>query len=334
MLNLLRDFYSLLDKQITKKVYLLYCVVIFNGFFEIASLYMVYAAFSYTDDAPISKVVALFPLENIDVQAFLIMSACLVYVFKVQASFWVNRFIYATSIAIRESLQVRMISKLLAVELDYVSKKQHSYWTQAVTLDAYALEGRLITPLFVIFAEFAVLVTVGLYLLVLNPIVFMGITLLLGTVSTVLFMINNPKLVLAGQRQQANEKRLVQLVNEVLAGWREIRVEQVGGFFERRSSDYLSSISKNNFQALSLSLVPKAVLESVVFLLIFVFTGIYFLLEFAERPENVLAMITVYGLSAYRLLPSVSKLIAHLQSLKHATSPLQTYMNELRDVDY
>lgn len=332
MLVLIKDFFSLLNKETNRKIYFLCCVVVLNAIFELAALVIVYSAFNYNGSGD-ERLFQLFStFETINTQALLIMFTCVVYVFKVLATFWVNRFVYATSISIRESLQQRMISKLLAVDLEYVSNKPESYWTQAVTLDAYALEGRLITPLFVILAEIAVFTAIGFYLLFLNPLIFTMIVCVFSIVAVVLFLTNNPKLVLAGKMQQEGEKNLVQLLNEILSGWREIKIDQVRVFFDRKSVNHLTLVSKNNFAALSIGLVPKVALEVTMFILIFMSTASYFLFETEALTENFLALVTVYGLSAYRLLPSISKVISHLQSFKHATFALQTYINELHDV--
>ena len=174
---------------------------------------------------------------------------------------------------------------------------------------------------------------IGGYLFFLNPTFFLITVALFSLVSTLVFFYNNPKLVTAGQVQQEHEKKLVQLTNGVLSGWREIQVDQVHSYFEDHALINLQKIEQNNFKALHLGLVPKTSLESLIFLLILFFTAFYYFQTTGNPSEDIIATVTVYGLAAYRLLPSISKTITHFQSLKHANYPLKTYEKELLDVE-
>jgi ABC-type multidrug transport system fused ATPase/permease subunit len=333
MLNIIKSFFRLLDASTIRKVYKLYGVVLGNGFFETLALVFVYFAFSYKPgDVPL-VLVSFIGVSETDIKPILIMIACLIFVAKVQVTYLVNKYVYKSAVAIRSSLQLRLFQKLLRNDLTYLNGKAESYWTQAITLDAYALEGRLITPLFVVITEVSVIAIIGGYLFFLNPTIFLVTVTLFAVVSFIVFFYNNPKLVTAGQVQQDHEKKLVQLTNGVLAGWREIQVDQVHKYFEDYALSNLQKIEINNFKALHLGLVPKAALESLIFLLILLFTAFYYFQESSSPSEDIIATVTVYGLSAYRLLPSVSKTIAHFQSLKHASYPLKTYEKELLDVE-
>jgi ABC-type multidrug transport system fused ATPase/permease subunit len=333
VLNIINSFFRLLDSSTIRRVYKLYGVVLVNGIFETLALVFVFFAFSYKPGDVPMEVVSFIGVDDTDIKPILIMTACLIFVAKVQATYLVNKYVYKSAVAIRSSLQYRLFQKLLRNNLIYLNSKPESYWTQAITLDAYALEGRLITPLFVVITEMSVITIIGGYLFFLDPAFFLVTVALFAIVSYMIFFYNNPKLVTAGQVQQEHEKKLVQLTNGVLSGWREIQVDQVHSYFEDHALNHLQKIEQNNFKALHLGLVPKASLESLIFLLILFFTAFYYFQTTGSPSEEIIATVTVYGLAAYRLLPSISKTIAHFQSLKHASYPLKTYEKELLDVE-
>lgn len=328
MFKIIKLFFSLLDKSTRKKISKLYIIVIINGLFEIIALMFVYYAFSFNkDEIPvyISEYIST-PADNI--QSLLIIFSCLIYVLKILLTFFVNTYVYSSSLGIRSSLQKKLFRKLLSNNLNYMNSKPDSYWIQALTLDAYALEGRLITPLFVIVTEFAVILTVSAYLFYLGPLPFFIIVSIFLISGFLIMKINNPKMVEAGMIQQANEKKLVQITNGGISGWREIKIDQTEDYFINHASQYISTVQSSNLLALKLGLVPKAILESLLFLIILFFTALITFV-FDYQDNNILPLISVYGLASYRLMPSITKLISHGQSIKHARYPLKTYYEEL-----
>ena len=87
-------------------------------------------------------------------------------------------------------------------------------------------------------------------------------------------------------------------------------------FFQQRFESFTKVSSRAINEALFLGLLPRFVFEVAIYISL----GLVFITYALKGTPltHVVGEFAVFGAAAMRLLPSVSKVVSHLQSLKHA----------------
>ena len=86
-------------------------------------------------------------------------------------------------------------------------------------------------------------------------------------------------------------------------------------FFLERFKKKIHSIRQIQFKVAFLDALPRNILEYI--LLISILSLFYLLIENNYSNEYIIQLISVYTLSAFRVVPLINRLLGHMQKLKH-----------------
>ena len=258
---------------------------------------------------------------------FYLLFAMFLFSLKTILILFVGKYSYSTALETKRYLQNRMFKIFLELPLEKHLLNNSSDWVRRLTIDTFTLEGRLFTPLLVVLGEIIpcffigfLLFNVNLYIFTLSLIIF----ILLGSL---LFLNTNKTLVRLGEKQQISDTEIVNLTQQVKNGIRELSLYKLENWVYKRFRTVSGNSKDAVNKALFIGLLPRFTFEICVYLSIGIIFGIYMFKE--AQLINIIGEAAVFLAAAMRLLPSISKIVSHLQSFKHAKPAVQSVIKIL-----
>ncbi len=248
--------------------------------------------------------------------AALLAAALGLFVIKAFVILVVGRHSYHTATAVKRHFQERLFDRFLHSPFQVQANKRSADWVRSVTADCNALEGRFFMPALVLLGEIIPALCVCGVLLLVNAMAFFIAIGIFAVVGVSVFLATHRRLVRLGQVQQAAEGHIVQSVQQAFQGLRELTIYNLQEWAQQRFESYTSASNRAINEALFIGLLPRFVFEVAIY----VSLGLLFLVYALQGTPltHVAGEFAVFGAAAMRLLPSVSKVVSHLQSLRHA----------------
>lgn len=310
----------LIPPAIRWRFYVTFVLVGVVGVFEIFSLSALLTFFTVglSDDggAQWGALTAFIGSDRVSPSSALLAIALGLFVVKAVLTLIVGRYSYHTATAVKQYFQDRLFFQFLHSPFQSQANKRSSDWVRSLTLDCNALEGRFFMPLLVLVGEIIPALCVCGVLLLVNATAFfvaLGVFVMVGVL---VFLATHRRLVQLGQDQQAADGRIVQSAQQAFHGLRELTIYSLQEWAQQRFELYTRASSLAIKEGLYIGLLPRFVFEVAIYMSL----GLVFMIYALQgAPLNQVAgEFAVFGAAAMRLLPSVSKVVSHLQSLKHA----------------
>lgn len=314
-----KNIYMLTPVIMRRRFYLSFFIIGIVGVFEVLSLSALFAFFSATESsASQSKILGglLNWFNSIPSSNFLLILVIILFVVKSGITLIASRHAYRTAIGVSKYFQEQLFSQFIYTPFGSYSHNKSSDWVRNITIDCNTLEGRFFTPILVLLGEIIPALFICGILLIINATAFIYAFLMFCLLGIVLFFITNKKLIKLGKLQQKADGNIVQLVQQTFKGLPELTLYNLRKWASRKFESF-TSVSKDAVsEALFISLLPRFVFEVAVYFSLGVAFLIYMLNDVPQRV--IISELAVFAAAAIRLLPSVSKVVTHLQSLKHA----------------
>jgi ABC-type multidrug transport system fused ATPase/permease subunit len=250
----------------------------------------------------------------------LLVVALGLFVVKALLILIVGRHSYLTATAVKRYFQERLFDRFLHSPFQSQCDKRSADWVRSVTADCNALEGRFFMPVLVLLGEIIPALCVCGVLLLVNPIAFFVAIGIFAAVGVSVFFATHRRLVHLGQVQQTADGHIVQSAQQAFQGLRELTIYNLQAWAQQRFESFTSASSRAINEALFIGLLPRFVFEVAIYISL----GLVFMIYALQGAPltQVAGEFAVFGAAAMRLLPSVSKVVSHLQSLKHAKPAL------------
>lgn len=228
----------------------------------------------------------------------------------------VGRHSYHTATAVKRHFQERLFDRFLHSPFQSQADKRSADWVRSVTVDCNALEGRFFMPVLVLLGEIIPALCVCGVLLLVNATAFFVAIGIFAVVGVSVFLATHRRLVRLGQAQQTADGHIVQSTQQAFHGLRELTIYNLQAWAQQRFESFTSASSRAINEALFIGLLPRFVFEVAIYISL----GLVFMIYALQGTPltQVAGEFAVFGAAALRLLPSVSKVVSHLQSLKHA----------------
>tara|TARA_A100001015_G_scaffold161094_1_gene179063 strand:- start:688 stop:2439 length:1752 start_codon:yes stop_codon:yes gene_type:complete len=184
------------------------------------------------------------------------------------------------------------------------------------------------TGLISLFVESFLILAVITTIVVIEPLGAITMGLFFGTLSTVFYLITKRKLSHWGDKRQQMDVIVSKFALEGLSGIKDLKV--LG-----RTKNYIDIFkSATTSRAIpiyilnTLSQIPRFYLELVTVLGLVFFIAFMIIIE--KRTEEIITTLGVFVAASFRMIPSINKIIAALQTLKFYNSSLAVVYNEMK----
>jgi ABC-type branched-subunit amino acid transport system ATPase component len=322
--NLYKKIY-LLIKSFEKKIFILGILIFFSSIIEIigisAFLPIISKTISY-QESPIlllNKIYSKFTLND-----FLVI-ILLIYSFKFLILTFITIFRANILKRINHELSYKLLNKYLLSNYSFFLKFSSSSLIRNINIEIPNFVNKIILSITNLFSDILVCFFILIFLLFVsfNITFFVFVFFLLFSIIYIFFF--KKKIEYWSIQRLIPEKLRIQYLQEIFNGIREIKIFRISKY-------YLYKFKINNYNFLRLwskeaitIQTPRLFLEIIVVL---GFAGLIYVLSKLYNTEEIILILGLYGISVFRILPAVSRIITSINTLKFGKSNIDLLFDE------
>lgn len=256
---------------------------------------------------------------------------CIVYIFKnVYLTIMQNamlKFSYAT----RMQLATRLLSTYMAEPYTFHLNRNISELQRSLQYDTGQFM-QLINASLQVMAEVAVVICLGIYLFYTSPtisLVIMGLVVVCVGFFTLISKKYSRRI---GKQNEAYNAQLYQWINQSLGGIKEVKVLNRENFFVDSYKDVYKRLIKGARTNEMLATIPKYILETVC--IVGMIIAVIGKLLWGRRDLTAFVVqMSAFAVAAFRLLPSVGKINAYVNSIMYCLPALDLIYEDLKAIE-
>jgi ATP-binding cassette, subfamily B, bacterial PglK len=180
--------------------------------------------------------------------------------------------------------------------------------------------------LFVLVAEFFLLLSIFIILIIYQTKITITLSIIIGASSIVFLIFFKKKINLFAVKRREGEQENMQQVNEMFKGLMEIKSYKVTGYFFKKYLTNLKNYLENLKFAAILPSLPKLWLEFISLFLITLLLSHMLKNNFSQ--SMIVSTLGLYVAAVFRLMPSINKIISAIQSIKYYEPVVDNISND------
>lgn len=185
------------------------------------------------------------------------------------------------------------------------------------------------TALLTLIVEFFLSISVIFFMIYIEPFGAIFIGVIFGCLSFLFFQFTKTNIMRLGEQREVLDKNISEISFNSFGAIKEIKVFRKENFFLDKFNKMNYSKAIVNSKYLTLNQIPRFFLEFVaVFGLV---TLIIFMIYFKNDVSTLFASIAVFVAGTFRLIPSLNRIVASLQTLKFYQSSIDVIYTEIKN---
>ncbi|MDU0370363.1 ABC transporter ATP-binding protein [Hymenobacter endophyticus] len=262
---------------------------------------------------------------------FLMVGILLFFLFKNVFTTWVN---YLQT-RFTADIGLKIIDSQLSKYLDLSFWKFNDTGSSALMNAALQVPGVYVSgvlrPLFIFFSEVAVIVVIVISIIVYKPLLLAILAVVLVPTTWLMYRALRTRTQNIGHR--INELRPVafSVLNDLFVGYVELKLANKQQEFKRKLLANQGELQKLDAEGYLYSLLPIKMIEMVAIL--GVLTIFLYALFFSNASTDLIALVGLFAAAAYRLMPSVNRLLQSLFQIKQAQYTIEIISGD-RNADF
>ena len=153
-----------------------------------------------------------------------------------------------------------------------------------------------------------------IFLIIYQPIISLSTIAFFSSI-VIIYYFSIKNIILNAARQGLlNRKKKIQFINESFSSIKYIKIFSSENFFLNKFKLQNSLLSKTLLKTTFLALIPKHTLEYILFLSIILL--LFFLVKNEFQNEQIFQMLSIYTLSAFRVIPILARILSSTQNIR------------------
>ena len=230
---------------------------------------------------------------------------------------------------LKKSIAQKLFDGYLNQDYSYHITHNSSHLIRNVTTEVnHFIDGGIKQMLFLI-VETLVIIGILSLLIIIEPLSSFFILIVLGGASYLFFYFTKSRIYKWGLARQHHEGKKIQHFQQSLTGIKEVKLFGKEQYFT--DSFYIDNSGETNVESKQffLTLVPRIFLETLaVFIIIILIVS---LLIQGNSSETVIPILGVFAAAAFRTLPSVTRVLHAIQSLRYSVPITDLLIKEYKD---
>ena len=211
-------------------------------------------------------------------------------------------------------LEMRMLKYYLSQHYVFFLNRSLPDIGKNILTEVERVVGGIVHPGLEVMSKGIVMIFIFALLIVVDPIVALSVFFLLGGSYLILFLLIKNKQKEMGLLTTAVIHDRFKLVNQVISGIKEIKLQGSEGSYVRHYDDFAKDYSNYLARNLIISQLPRYALETLAFGSIIVVIILSILR--GDSGSDIIPMVSLYALAGYRLLPSLQTIFSSLTKIK------------------
>lgn len=188
--------------------------------------------------------------------------------------------------------------------------------------------GGVLVPTVMLITELTVLTGLVLLLVFLQPVATLGVAVGLAIASLVFYRLFQKQLFQAGKERQYHQGQVIQHINQSLGGVKETKILGREKFFLQCHSTHRQSLVKAMQFVQTIQQLPRLYFETIA---VFGLLGIVLITVLQGTPSGqVLPTVSLFAAAAFRLMPSLNRLMNSLNKIRFGSHALDVICYEFR----
>jgi ATP-binding cassette, subfamily B, bacterial PglK len=161
-----------------------------------------------------------------------------------------------------------------------------------------------------------IILTFLIFLMYFNPAITASVYIFFTLLGFIYFSLVKNNLSKWASISLENRKKKIQFISESFAAIKSIKIFSRENFFFDRFKYQIQSISRILFKVAFLAELPRNFFEYILFVsILFLF---FYLIQNQYSNENIIQLLSIYTITAFRLVPILNRFLGHMQRFKHS----------------
>jgi ATP-binding cassette subfamily C protein len=227
----------------------------------------------------------------------------------------------------KEILSNKLFNNFLNRDSFQVLKNNSSEYLRNFTYEI-DLTTLFINSIIKIILDFILLLAIAIFLLFFDPLVSAVIFFIFTLISFLYYFYVKDLIFNWGNKRVKFQKNRIQFINESFSAIRYIKILAREKFFFNKFYLQNKNLSKVTLKISFINTVPRHVLE---FLLFFFILSLLAFLSFNNYESNeIVKIISIYTMAAFRLIPSINRIINNFQSARFTYPAFKKILSEMK----
>jgi ABC-type bacteriocin/lantibiotic exporter with double-glycine peptidase domain len=327
-----KKIFSILDWKEKKKFFFLSILILLISIFEVMSIGMVFPLVSFLiDENNISKFKNLFELYNFNNEeiirlTILFISAIFIAKFILTIFFQIrqNRIIFQ----LMHSLLKKIYTKYLYQPYSFFLNKNTSHLISNLSTQVPDVIYNFVMPMMLLFSEILILAFIVILLVIVDYKTIL-IASIVGFISFLFLRMVSNQIKSLGATRVFNEKKKIENIQQSLLAIKETILFDRQNYFVNKFNKFSFATTTILSKYFSFLELPKILLELIGF--IFLIMLIFFFYYLGYDGREILPLIVIFSLAAYKILPSANRIINSIQRMRFTTGAIDSVYYEIRN---
>ena len=325
MFSLIREALSLLNKKEKGKIKIISSLIIFGSFLEVLCMYIFYLSIKFftnqknfiSTEENFFKIYNFFGLENNQLLVSLVVMLLIAYLIKF---LYFSRLYYVQFRFINDlmiSFSSKLLSKYIYSNYEFHSSEDNSKLIRNVKDETGIFCHGLVTQIITFSTEIAVFIGISILIILAETKKFVIIFSIIVLISFLYFILLKPYYSKYGLQRQKFTNSMINYVMNSLLAIKDIKILQVENFFLDKFRKSTEKLGNANTIVTTLNQIPRLGLELISIIIIAIFIFIQFNENYFDT--EILASVGLLIAAAFKLIPSISRIINSLNGIKFAS---------------
>ncbi|MDA7473148.1 ABC transporter ATP-binding protein/permease [Candidatus Pelagibacter ubique] len=236
-------------------------------------------------------------------------------------------FIYSVS----TNLQYRLLKKYMFSNWEFLTNNNSALLIRNIQSEVGLMKGQVYQPIIDLFSEIILSLGIILLLILYEPKLSIILLVVFGVAGLLINFIFKQKLINLSIERLKYAGNAIKSLMEIFSTIREIKIYNKYNFFLNRYNYFNKFHAKIIKDVSNINLYPRNFLEliSIIFLSVLIIVSIKIGVTF----DKLLVIIGLYVASAYRLLPSLSKILQGIQNFRIGKKVLDNIYEQIQTKD-
>ncbi len=335
-INSLKKIIKITEKKDLQILSVIFLLTFVNMAIETIGIAMVIPLLSFFTDSNfldnyeiINNLVFKFFNNNDQVSYIYLTLIFFIFLFIIKFFFVIifNRIKFYFIYSVSTNLQYRLLKKYMFSNWEFLTNNNSAILIRNIQSEVGLMKGQVYQPIIDLFSEIILSLGITLLLILYEPKLSLMLLIVFGATGLLINFIFKKKLNnLSIERLKYAGDALKSLM-ETFSIIKEVKIYNKYNFFLKKY-DYLNKFHANIIMKVSnINIYPRNFLEmiSIIFLSILIIISIKSGINF----DKLLVLIGLYVASAYRLLPSLNKLLSGIQNFRIGKKVLENIYDQL-----
>src|SRR5260221_8526104 len=319
----LKLLWYILDSEAKKDLALIVLLVLINSVIEFLGLASIIPAIVALKDpdAVYQNQVLHSVFENFGFQShqvfvlFLFLFVLVLFLFKGIVSVWINKYNTLRIFKISTQLSRKVLSIIFLKPFLFFKSTNSSNLYRQLNSYPTLFGSQIILPFSNIISESFIILLIFISILTYDYKVFLIVAIVNIPIVYFFNRIYRKRVKFMGAKANEGSINLVRTFQNIVHGFVDIKMFNRDEHYQRIFSASTEQVNKLTAKSTVLSLIPTRILEiSAIFALIVIFASSFFL---STSDDMIFATISLYVVAAYRIMPSLAKIMQATLSIRN-----------------